>query len=201
MVISLVLVGCLAFFVTIIAMAPRLLLRPMIRSSLWSIRDEVFDARRRGDLPFDDPAPKALIDRMERFIGGMDELTLGRLLLALPSFHRVPPEEKAVIAQALSSSLEGLGGEQRDLYRSFEKRFTVQIALTPFLGSWMGIFVVLVAIVLAPIVLIVGLVVGFSRTAQLKLRRLIFQSQALTETAACEVSLSGTDHPRVLIRH
>lgn len=57
------------------------------------------------------------------------------------------------------------------------------------------------AIVLAPLVLIIGLIVGFSRTLQLKLRRFVFESQALTENVACEVSEHEVERPRILIGH
>lgn len=53
---------------------PAWLLAPMNRSTLWCLRDRVFDSRRRGELP-DEPAVDQFILRLERFIVALPRIS------------------------------------------------------------------------------------------------------------------------------
>jgi hypothetical protein len=196
MLIGLAVVGFAAFFIAIVATLPRLLLRPLVRSSLWSLRDEVFDARRQGLLPWDQVAPKFLILQIEGFIAVLDEMTFGRFLLALPSIRRMPSEERAAAREFFTADLSDFDGPARECYRSFERRLQLQMFLTPFVSSWFGIVIAAIILLLSPIVVLVGTVAAFSRRTQLNLRRFSLESLAFTEDAVFEFHFASEGSPQ-----
>jgi hypothetical protein len=186
MLLGLAVVGFAAFFIAMVAALPRLLLRPLVRSSLWSLRDEIFDARRNGSLPWDQAAPKVLILQIEGFIGVLDEMTFGRFLVALPGIRRMSAEERAESRAFFTADLSEFDGPARDCYRSFERRFQLQALLTPFVSSWLGIVMVAMILLLSPVVVLIGAIAAFSRRTQINLRKFSHEGLAFTEDAVFE---------------
>ncbi len=189
MLVLLLLVGSFVVFATVLASIPRLLVRPAIRSSLWKLRDEVFDARRRGTLSDTHRAPIALTRRIEDVIAIADDVTVVRMLLAYPAAKKLPDSVKAEMAAWLDPDLTGLDLEQIDIYRAFEKRFNTQVLVLPVAGTWLGWLIALVS--LLPLTAL-GVIAIFSKRAHDVIREEAHDRRITTEEVAYELSRGGS---------
>jgi hypothetical protein len=184
---TLILVGGFVFFLAVIACVPRLLLRPKIRSELWLIRDELYDARRHGQLPTDDAASHGLVSRIEAATEAADLLTAGRVLFASRLYRKESPETKTAVEAMVNPDLSHLSQDERALYCAFDRRFKKVVVLTPFLGSWLGLACLAVG---TPIVGIWALVSVFSGRAESQGRRVLSETRIQTEEVAIELRSS-----------
>ena len=174
-------------FAAIVILAPRLAIRPSLRSALWYLRDEISDACRHEALPYDDEAPRALLHRIEAAILASDEITFAGMLWATPAIRRIPPEVKAAIDAQLNPDISHLTKEERELYHSFDLRFRILLLKTTFLGSWSGLVSLFIIIPVA-----LGALVGSRLSTRFRtlVRAKVHERQVITEEIALELSYS-----------
>lgn len=142
-----------AAFAGIILATPRFLIRPRLRERFEQLRDEVYDGRRSGQLPFDHPAIDSLIERAETATELVDELTFARVAVVLWLSRSVSEEEKSEISALVRPQLDGLDSEQIKLYQKYDQRFYFLIGVTPLFGTWLGIAVSMVSAPIVPIII------------------------------------------------
>ena len=189
-----------AMFLGVIFLTPRILLRPLLKERLWSLRDEAYDARRRGDFPFENKAIAVLIWRIEASILVIDEFTPSRIVTVLWLSRRMSDEDRRKIKALSEPDLSGLDDKQVEQYRAINRRFSIVASSMPVLGSWTGI---VAFVVLAPIIVIVGGAASvFSSRAEKRTISALSEQRLRVEGVAYELSQEsiGSRHRPHLIR-
>ena len=142
-VLALTLLGTGTVFLVVVLLLPRLLFRPVLRYRIMALRDEVYDARLAGTLPYDHAAPAAFIDRAESLAASLDYLTPIRLLIGAIAFRRVPQSERERLRAEIAPNLDGLDPSAQEHMRGLLARLNFSALTAPLLGTWLGVFCLL----------------------------------------------------------
>jgi hypothetical protein len=182
-----VLVGCAIVFAVVVCLFPRLIVQPAIRSELWRLRDRVFDSEIAGDLPCNDLSVAMLIGRMEAAIKASDELTPGRLAFAAYTRRRLSDSDRAKIESAFTADLSNLSPMELERYAAFDRQLGRIIVAAPFVGTWVGI---LILVLVSPFLLLAGLVYAVNDRAASRARTVMREQREVSEEFAWELSLT-----------
>jgi hypothetical protein len=109
------------------------------RSSLWKLRDEMFDARRRGELPDVDAVERRirLVERCITMLPTLTPFTIAKLLRGIPEGYGNPGE--------LGEPVQGVDGPAAAKLQAFDLELGRLLTRHYLSGSWSGItFAVLV---------------------------------------------------------
>ena len=134
--------GSAAFFIGVVLCSPRLLFRPLLRSAMWTLRDEIAASRRHDELPYLDLAPVALIHRIEAAIGASDEMSPAKMCASYAIFRRISEDQKRQLMAELFPDTGNLLPPELKLLNGYEQRYRHLIVAQTLLGSWSGLFVV-----------------------------------------------------------
>ena len=132
--ITLLLFGLTAAFVTL----PRWFARSLHRHRLWRLRDAIVDQIIDGSLPGDHPAVKEIQQRVEDTICVCGKL----ILLHLWLFHRAS-KRVGVRPAPRFPSLTGLSPEQAELVTQYRQSWDILCTGMVLLGTWVGVGVVM----------------------------------------------------------
>lgn len=132
----------LAFFYVLVTI-PRWLFRSLHRYRLWRIRDCLVDDVIDGQLPADHPAVGELLEQIDHAVTRIDRYTVWDGLILSTLEHRLSDDAQAALSQhERESSADDLTREQQALLLAHRGSFTVAVAATLLLGSWLGVVLV-----------------------------------------------------------
>lgn len=145
MALSIVVVSTLLFVALVAAIVslPRWCVRSLLRHRVWRLRDDMFDAALRGELPIGHPAVRATLSRMDTVISNCHRFSLLRLGIFSQLLKRSPDSIRRSIdgRPPLPAKLyDHLTTEQRQLIKSYEQRLLMSMVALVVLGTWFGFF-------------------------------------------------------------
>jgi len=182
----LVLIVSAAFLAVVVLLAPRILLRPQLKERLSELRDEIYDARRSGEFPYEDQAIDTLIRRIDSFVRVADEFTPVRIAVALWLSRNMSDLDKQKIRALSEPDTTGLSADQLLHYQAVEKRFVVLASSMPILGTWTGI---IAFTAVTPFILVGIAITLLSTRAQNRTSHLMSEQRLRVEGIAYEFSL------------
>lgn len=145
---------------------PRWLVRPLLRHALWRLRDEIFDAARRGELQYSHAAVLALIRRIELSIKYSNELSLVRFAFAKHVARGLSRDAVDRLMSEIRPDLAGMSPSERDAFEAYDRRFGLTLVRIPLIGTPLGLLVLTLGVALSPLVVAYYLAFAPSRSAE-----------------------------------